>query len=334
VRRIDTVNVLLSGQPHNVEFHRANWPSLLSVPRSAVWSLKGAIESLSDCVWAAKEVEEESGPLRFTWAPIKASSAIKGCWLIAIAPEAADYCSQVGLRLGQPGREHALQYNLRAPVPRYHYRYESWIDHIRRVMEEAQRMNAANAIGASRLESKCSLPAGNIFELLILAAALHDIGKLSKTWQKAAWDWETQKTGRTRLGAIAHTTKNLIEKGPDLPPHAVEGAYAVAESLAREFPSGCWPVSCAIARHHSARALQARPFELIDGAAAVLSQLDVPRLNLRNGTMGADLQDFPREIEIEWEDENRELWPIYAYLARRLRLADQAGARRGQGDPC
>ena len=329
VRDIESVNILLTSDPRSVHFSGEKWPALFSVSRANVWKLKKSIEEGLHCVWKAVEVVDESGPMRFDWSEVKSAGELASCWLIAVGPGAASYSKSVGLHLGVGGEVMPVLYTLKAPTPRYCYCFETWVDHVRRVMEQSADMDESNALGARKIEERFGLEVGAVRNLTQLSAALHDVGKLAKDWQDRAWAYESQRSGRRRGEPLAHTTKRGDEQGPKLPPHAVEGSFAVATGLSKEFRDGAWATACAIARHHSARAKECRAFELAPETRDVLLRVGQSIQNVRNGNDDLARKGFPDEVEIRWDDENRDEWLLYAYLIRRLRLADQAGTREG-----
>jgi CRISPR-associated endonuclease/helicase Cas3 len=212
---------------------------------------------------------------------------------------------------------------------RYGYVYESWTDHVKRVMDQAKAMGPANLVGARKLDNSLALVAGKTENLVELSALLHDICKLTKQWQGEAWKYETARTGKPRNESIAHTTKKPGEQGPKFPPHAVEGAFAASEFLLQELQEAGWAVASSIARHHSARAGESMMFELIPGAEALVSELGGRRVSLRNSSSLLRIKELTDDLEAAWEDDCRKWWPLYAYLVRRLRLADQAGTAAG-----
>jgi CRISPR-associated endonuclease/helicase Cas3 len=331
VRDIDSVNVLLTDRPGAVSFENGKWPLLLNVPRTSIWKLGGPIEAGLRTIWRAESDGDETGPLRFRWEPVGAKAGLSGVWLVAVGSEAARYSKAAGLMLGEPGEPIPVRYAERPPIPRYQYFFETWVEHIRRVLEQAKAMGPANSFGALRLERVRGLRDGQVEELVRLAAALHDAGKLTNAWQDAAWDYESKQRSRQRGEPIAHTTKGLGDKGPALPHHAVEGAFAVAPLLAKlDLGSAAWALASAIARHHSPTARECQRFELIAGAEALVKQwVGAGPVELRNGTDRLELADFSEDIGGAIDEQVRDWWPLYAYLVRRLRLADQAGTAAG-----
>ena len=327
LRDIDTVNILLSSAPKSVEFTSKRWPKLLSVPRTSIWKLKELIQQGINEIWRAVDSEDESSPLCFDWSPVESAAAFKGCWLLALGPAAATYTEGAGLRLGETGEGTPVRYTERPPVPAYSYFYETWVDHVTRVMEQSRAMTRANSIGADKLDRSLDLAHGGIETLVELAVALHDIGKLSAKWQSKAWEYESARTGRRRGAAIAHTTKMPGERGPDLPPHAVEGAFAAMTVLEEIHAGGAWAVASAVARHHSPRARQGVEFDLIPEAGELVRAIRGTVSLLTGGRSRLELMEFSQYLEPDWEEPK--WWPVYTYLVRRLRLADQAGTAAG-----
>jgi CRISPR-associated endonuclease/helicase Cas3 len=64
-------------------------------------------------------------------------------------------------------------------------------------------------VGLMRLDAQHHLPQGTSAELMVLAAALHDSGKLTASWQKAVWSWQTLKASRREHYPIGPTGTRL-----------------------------------------------------------------------------------------------------------------------------
>ncbi len=122
------------------------------------------------------------------------------------------------------------------------------------------------------------------------------------------------------------------------PPHAVEGAVAVAPLLAAAFET-CMPVFnavfTAIARHHGAFTKQGQQYALAPAADQAVSEtldllpthladgLDVEQLWKNQNPTEAAIRDF---LVNPGRDEE---FLAYVLLARALRRADQAGTMKG-----
>lgn len=327
VRDVDAVNILLSEVPQTVRFDGTRWPELLSIPRSSTWRLRELIERGAGGIFTAVSLEDESGPLRFKWPRVENPSQLRGCWLVALGPQIARYSEDVGLQIGVAGEEVPVRYSALAPILNYQYFYESWTDHTRRVIGQARRMAGANSWGAKKIDEILALSPGTMENLVELTAALHDIGKLSVKWQAEAWQYETGRTGRLRTQCVAHTTKRPGDTGPKLPSHAVEGALASMAVLDKLCPRAAMSVARAIARHHSVRSYRCGDFELSAEACDLVREFVGPDGALVSAPPLFDRSEFGQELDSLWEE--RKWWIAYAYLVRRLRLADQAGTAEG-----
>lgn len=124
------------------------------------------------------------------------------------------------------------------------------------------------AIALAWIDARLGLPLGTARELALLAARLHDLGKLNQTWQEVVWRWQRLKASsrdhypagvegdrayrdaqtllehsRQRTVLLAHTDFNAehrwpsgmrereIEKQFQRPGHAVEGAALAIQAV-------------------------------------------------------------------------------------------------------
>jgi len=136
-----------------------------------------------------------------------------------------------------------------------------------------------HSVGLSKLDARYFLPEGTARGLAILAAVLHDAGKLTQAWQNAAWSWQRLKANcrehyrpgrggdeqfkaakmllhQKRNGSavfLAHTDYDRAWRWPDgrieheverqfrRPNHALEGAWLVMPIVARQVDSAQLP---------------------------------------------------------------------------------------------
>ena len=344
VRDIDSVNVFITAEPEKANFtgfdpqgKRIGWPKLLGIPRSSIMTLSAAISSGTG--WVAKcpsDPDPESSSDRFQWRAVETPGMLRSQWLLAIHPDHATYDSELGLRLGLGGVAGDLEYAERPPVPRYQYEFEPWVVHAERVRWQARSMHAAHRCAAQWLAQKHHTTVDRLEELLELTCILHDAGKLSIGWQAAAWAWQRDKDlrmGRTKRTEvpIAHTEWDprldwAFRNKPEynFPHHAVEGAFACTAVIDAHFPELGVCGTTAIARHHAARARKLSPFKLISQAAREIAALCAGQ-GLRKSADGPT--DFDERALLELDEQDEELWPLYEFLVRRLRLADQGSLR-------
>ena len=169
------------------------------------------------------------------------------------------------------------------------------------------------------------------------------MGKLSIKWQESVRKWQQFKNPQKLTDEpIAHSDYNPetdFEQKMKLlkqPPHAAEGAYAMGQWLIdcmkEDVAVAIWT---AIARHHGAFTESLGDFKLIDDASKWIKEslpltsdrevvlTDKP-VNIIQNRFKDDLLCFSKNSNDE------RLWPLYMFLVRRLRLADQK-SQKGRG---
>jgi len=192
-----------------------------------------------------------------------------------------------------------------------------------------------------------------IEQIVELACALHDTGKLTVRWQEVAWRWQRDKDERLRASGqivgerpdvpLAHTKFDPVADRDyrwlpayKFPNHAVEGAFAVEDAVCAVMAEivgetagliGALAVVSAIARHHAPHARSASLFDLdrrADSLVAGLLGSASVGLRLKACESRVDSGDFPDTLFSVLQEEHQPAWPLNSYLARRVRLADQA----------
>jgi hypothetical protein len=120
------------------------------------------------------------------------------------------------------------------------------------------------------------------------------------------------------------------------PPHAVQGAFATSDALAsRLFAEGGenWGqlaakcVVTAIARHHGPRTRKCTLFRFPPGASRTVAEAipgGWPGLELAACADPLSRDQFSDVLFTFGRDADEIAWPLYAFLVRCLRLADQA----------
>ena len=293
--------------------------------------------------------KDESGRSAFDWLPVRDKSDVAGSALVLVHPALAGYDPDLGF---VPDRGTSYKAGLapaRDTTPRggYSYRLESYAEHVRLVYQAFQgHVWPELSSAATRLERACGWPAGVVEQAAHLVVLLHDVGKLNQGWQECVMRYQKAIGQPAPAGFYAHTdfdpTNPLHEeKQKSLrrkPPHAVEGAVAVAPLLAAAFET-CMPVFnaafTAIARHHGAFTREYRRYTLAPAASqAVAETLAYLPESLATGLDAGDLlvsEDPARtpvdELLVDPRRDNEFL--AYTLLARALRRADQAGTMTG-----
>lgn len=352
IRDAASVGVIITAEPERLSFDGKRWPQMLSVPRTSLYGLGKCFAQKGEG-WVAKLPRADDGPeeagLRFTWDEVTSKEGLElASWLVVVHPRFASYDDDVGLRLGEAGAAPVVEYRDRPPLPRYAYCCETWRAHAQRVVEACQEQAPRYLVAVARLEAALSLPPGTVEAAVELACLLHDAGKLSTGWQGAIRDWQ-RKVGPDNPVFLSGEPLAHSDYDPEIhwrrqkelrikrPPHAMEGAFAVAPlvmawaerqggaDLAEEVGV---VVLSAIARHHAPRTKSLNEFRLAAGAGACLGAIlgrEMGVAHLRDRPRRGEREDFPRELVKAKED----ILSLYWLVVRRLRLADWAATEEG-----
>jgi len=349
IRNVSSVNVIISNNSRSLDFNKKKWPRMLSVPRSSLYSLdkffaesRGFGETVA---WYPDEpniIDDEDA--LFEWRSISSKDDFKNVsWLIVINPAYASYTAKLGLQIGVPGQSQETEYFDRPPVPHYNIAFETYKEHIQRTLEACKAMSRCYGISVGKIARCYNCECAFIESLAEIACTLHDVGKLSVDWQKRVGKWQQFKDARKLTEEpIAHSDydpeTDFEEKKTMLkqPPHAAEGAYATDKWLC-DFvgPNFAAVIKTAIARHHGAFTETLGHFKLINAASEWVMG------TLSSGTAGSlYLSDSPDDLArnmfkncllgFSHQQDDERLWPLYAFVVRRLRLADQKSQRGGK----
>ncbi|MFO0794412.1 MAG: CRISPR-associated helicase Cas3' [Candidatus Brocadiaceae bacterium] len=351
IRDVASVNVIISNKPKSLQFNKDRWPRMLSVPRTNLYNLVPFFEENRDfgeaVAWYPMEcsntIDDESD-ISFGWERITAKESLKNVsWLIVINPQFASYSPKLGLQIGVNGDYEEPKYFDRPALPRYKIHYEPYRDHIQRVVEECRAMSRFYRNAAIKLSCKYGVSTDQVETLAVMSCVLHDVGKLSVKWQESVRKWQQFKNPQKLTAEpIAHSDYNPetdFEQKMQLqkqPPHAAEGAYAMGDWLSdymgEDVAAAVWT---AIARHHGAFTESLGDFKLIDDASKWVKDsvlftfrekillADKPDISMRK-QFANDLLGFSKNTDDE------RLWPLYMFLVRRLRLADQKSQKGGE----
>lgn len=349
VREVDSVNLIVHHVPETFRLE-APLPSV-SVSRSVARSFlrelqKSGSISQAKILSASAENQKESENYAPTpeWKRVEKPEDVNGVFYVCVPPDIASYDHESGLILGEPGVRSFEQTVRTAAYEPYSYRKETWLEHIERVTEQYEKQSDRHRIGTVRLARELGIAEEAVERMGRIVVALHDLGKLAEKWQEKIWSWQmTVRPDEKRDGFLGHSDFDGTDdiqrkqyKDPKFmkPPHAVESYFAGHRVLTQEIkgievrPELRKPIhvalGSAIARHHSAFAGKLGEFRLAEGCEAEAREVLAP---LR---LEADLQDEPtakhRASFSDWiidpEAEDRML-PLYWYMVRRLRMADQ-----------
>jgi CRISPR-associated endonuclease/helicase Cas3 len=232
------------------------------------------------------------------------------------------YSLDLGLQAGGGGPNFQLRAGQTRGTPSSALQRESWIEHSFRVVQAMDQVLRDERHAVSALASLLGISKSDVEKAARLAACLHDLGKLSKQWQRRAGVSESATPQRL----LAHTDGRNYGS---FPPHATVSAYALWSALVdggllpRQLAR---PVCFAIAHHHSVRAREVPAFEFHPAWQQTVAQA-LQQCGL-NGTINLNSvityqqsrtnlrEKFP---PIEYE----RLYTAYILLSRWLRLADR-----------
>jgi CRISPR-associated endonuclease/helicase Cas3 len=348
IRDVSSVNVIISNNPHSLDFNNKKWPRMLSVPRSSLYRLDKFFEESGGfektIAWYPDEpniIDDEDA--LFEWRSITSKDDFKNVsWLIMINPAYASYSSELGLQIGVPGEYQETEYFDRPPVLRYNISFETYREHIQRTIVACKSMNQSYKSSSMKLSRYYNCESEFIETLVELACALHDVGKLTLTWQERARKWQQFKDAHKLTDEpMAHsdydpeTDFEEKKRMPKQPPHSAEGAYAIAKWLrnfiGENFAAVLWT---AIARHHGAFTESLGDFRLIETASEwvmkTLPSVPAEKIDLSDRPDNLIRGMFKDDLLLLSKNQDDEkLWPLYAFLVRRLRLADQKSQRGG-----
>lgn len=347
VREVDAVNLIVHRKPAQLRMELP-LPSVSvsrSVARGYLAELNKQEQMSRASVLSLVESREESENYAPSseWKLVEEVKDLNQSFYLCVPPELAAYDSHEGLVLGKPGTYMFEQNIEEVAYEPYSYRKESWRDHTRRVMERYEEQKVHHRVGAARLAEALGTDEQTVERMGLLVSALHDLGKLAVEWQDRMWLWQQNvKPEESRDGFLGHSDfdgsdrkqrEEIKQAKYKKPPHAVEGYYAglsILQNSLTEWPNDIQKkivvaLGSAIARHHSAFASSLQEFRLAPGYES-----EVERVLERFGLV-AEIKDRPKLstrgafnqgwlIDPETHDE---VFPLYRYMVRRLRLADQ-----------
>ncbi len=346
IRDINSISVIVTDRPELIRLdYIESWPEMLAVPTSSVRSFFQKMFGRAETEWLIKAPypadtgADEEMTLRFNWRELEAGM-IPAAWLLAVNPKFVSYTKELGLILGGPAGKTDVRYARREVRRRYRYRVETFSEHVQRVLKQYRQQQKRYLCSLRLLAKHLGIDEKTIEKGGTLAVILHDAGKLGDGWQAVARKWQELKTpGQVPSVPLSHMDYDPLADGrvPQRPPHAVEGAYAVSDYLFAVFKGTEDLAACvltAIARHHTGHAKNLGMFALdkmaVDFLNSSLQKESLPVLDrLLEKPEEVNKKAFSRELLSACNEEDSRWLPLYWYLVRRLRLADQAGTAEG-----
>jgi CRISPR-associated endonuclease/helicase Cas3 len=237
------------------------------------------------------------------------------------------------------------------PYTPYSYKLESYYRHIELVHQAfVDDSLALFSVAAWRLEKAYGWREGIITETAHLVIAVHDVGKLSRGWQKWAQTWQ-KAIGQGELDfPAAHTDYDPTNPAHQIkvgkrPSHAVESALAsipimqklVAADLDKYSPL-LRAAFTAVARHHAPFSSQPGSYQLVPNhMREIETTLQLLPENVQQLCQGAEafakvnFKEMSANVieELLINPRNERDVCCYMLLIRALRTADQKGTSMG-----
>lgn len=370
IRRVDSRTVIVSEEETN--------PYLCQ--GISLWhgTLRGKVKILNQLRdelgldWALRYPviqETEEGEAIYVWHDVRKPEDIGLSLVFAVHPRLATYDAERGLRLADYDAEHRpliFDGSYASPVvmarrqrPDYTgYQLESYLQHVanmRRIFEGDARSRHPVADGRLRRrlawvarrfaeqDGSWQLPPDLLERAVRLAMALHDVGKLSKDWQRFASEYQQAIGEGAPHFLVAHThyeDDNLLHKTAQqkvrhLKPatHAGESAWAVRKLLYKALEGQTYPglycaALAAIARHHSPGLNEAKPYCLHERAVETVAEALVDAGGPNWGEWACQLQisekapHLARYLLEAPPDGDWAWWFQYFIIVRILRVCD------------
>lgn len=282
--------------------------------RVPFWLFRNWAEKYQLAIWEAAEDNLVDDELEVRWRPLQVNGAeaILPFKHYVISSQAIGYDEQLGLIPEGPTKNFPLtQCRDLKEFEDIQYKEEPWSLHARRVQEKVKELLESCPFIIAIFSKAFEMGEEDFKRLVSNIMKLHDLGKLSKSWQdKAGWDGKTP---------LAHSSK----QGVRFPPHATVSAYALSKWACNNYKTKKLyeAMLFAVAHHHSLRSAHFRDYELIENWKEVLHGCDIDNSIIDTIIPKANSFRLPAEFP---EFGNPFLYRAYAFISRTLKLADWA----------
>lgn len=263
--------------------------------------------------------EDDYSP-RIDLISVKSSKDIKNNNFYIINSDFAAYDPEMGLILGSKGSPlEVTQIGPYSMEPQFNeIPYETWVDHSRRTIEAFEEyVFPEEEYTFNKLSCWLKEDPQKIIKLIRLILAIHDLGKLSESWQKAA--------GATSI-FLGHSGKR---SATNFPFHATVSAYIIGDFLKEKWgPILGDSAYFALAHHHSVRAVKVPRYKLKDGwyeeVIKVLNKFVEKEFPSYNELERFETQEYPTILSSPLPAfEKEKQYTTYILFSRWLRLADR-----------
>ncbi len=292
-------------------------------------------------------------PVKYRWESVRHEGMVDDSSLFVVHPRLISYDREHGFQLKPSARSMNIVLLEQEPQESSThafetcYALESYTEHIRKMLSVYRghpTLSSQISFAAQRLASlpRYKLHARFLERAVLLAIALHDVGKLQVEWQRWSHAYQ-QEIGEAqeedamivhthyRPGQIArHREAEQALKNLKRPPHAAEGAWASWAILLEALEQDEWlaqAVFTAIARHHSSFSTTILSYTLHSAAPSAIREalelIQVPGSLATHIVMQAS--QFPKDGALDdylLVNGDARQWLVYALIVRALRLCD------------
>lgn len=334
--------------PGTVQKHLKEW-----LGRGNALKLEWSVKMLVEADEKDKRKVEERVQInqdRFDWKDVEDAKSAWGAQLLVVNPILASYDPDFGFIAH---REDEKMWEAELPDREARtahrptrYRLETYARHIQLVHQAFDELWGEIAGNAGQLEKRFGWQSQTLRRACELAVLLHDVGKLSKGWQKWVQEYQAKIGQPANPGqAYAHTDydsrnedhRTAQQQMRPRPYHSVEGALATAFIVAQILENDDLrrAVFSAIARHHAPFSQENMTARLISTSPKFISKtfeqegltIDTSALN----GISEDLTPMDNDDRDDWiaMPDNLPAFLPYLLIARVLRRADQLGTKAG-----
>jgi len=351
IRNIPNISLIIHDNPQQLDMTLV--PKRFSLRTSTIrnYLSKQDTNAIKDKIWGYSWNDDRGDD---EWIAINNPNELNSYSVIAIHPDYAYYDSQIGFKFYNQEEadssftqspQFTSSYTLDKPKgyhPQYAYQKETYIEHIQAVRKYFQENSSTLHNAILNFSTYLSIPKEDLLQLVEMAIAFHDSGKLNYQIAEKYWNWQKRKGDNTDNQYLAHTDydptnqEDYMEwKKQKRLPHAVEGSVIVlpmitkkvelsvgSPDIARFLTNG---IFSAIAKHHNSLTINLKSTGHIN--------IDTKK-TLAKTLKNLGFNGLPIDINSSWDNSfnvnkylilpsQEEGWLWYWLVVRNVRLADQ-----------
>lgn len=284
-----------------------------------VWVFRSKVEKFLENDIPIWSIEESNilDDYTFKFRPMRISdtSQILPFKHYIISSEGAYYDKNVGLILGIKGSNIftlSEKEIIENKQKEWSKKRELWIDHANKTLQELNKLIPKYNFVINKFSEAFNMDKKDLIEKIKIAAALHDIGKLNKYWQK--------KVKGDEKAPLAHSGKADITRIGI--PHATVSAAALT-NLFIEWGRVGECLLRAIAHHHSPRSQEYKAYKFINSWEKVIEELKL-NIDIKKISPKKNINDKLEFGGMFYLDYEADIIPyrFYSFISKIVRLSD------------